>query len=104
MVHDIPQPFYSLVGNHSNQRIEEEGEENEQEIVLVGRESVDTGAMMGVYNAAIAAPQILAAMGSSGMFWILKERGWEDNEAAGWVIRIGGLAGILAAWLTVRIK
>jgi solute carrier family 45 protein 1/2/4 len=76
----------------------------EEEDLVVVPGGLEAGAVMGVYNAAIAAPQLFAAMGSSGMFWILTKTGWEDNEAVGWVIRIGGLAGLVAAWLTLGLE
>jgi len=76
----------------------------EEEDLVVVSGGLEAGAVMGVYNAAIAAPQLFAAIGSSGMFWILTDVGWEDNEAVGWVIRIGGLAGLIAAWLTLGLE
>jgi hypothetical protein len=103
-------PFYSLSNNHSvpsptynDYPSDDEGEEKEEEI-LVGAGELRAGAVMGVYNIAIAAPQIVAALGSSGIFWVLGKWGFDDGEAAGWVIRLWGLAGFVTAWLAAGIE
>ena len=62
------------------------------------------GAVMGIYNFSIAAPQILAAIGSSCLFWILGRLGMDNGEAVGWVIGLGGLSSLAAAWLTLGIE
>jgi solute carrier family 45 protein 1/2/4 len=62
-----------------------------------------TGAVMGIYNVSIAAPQILAAIGSSCFFWILGRLGIDDGETVGWVIGLGGLSSLAAAWFTLSI-
>lgn len=62
------------------------------------------GAVMGIYNVSIATPQILAAVGSSCIFWIFGRLGIDDVEAVGWVIGLGGLSSLAAAWLTLRIE
>ncbi|KAE9364790.1 hypothetical protein N431DRAFT_474362 [Stipitochalara longipes BDJ] len=62
------------------------------------------GAVMGIYNVSIAAPQILAAIGSSCLFWILGRLGIDNGEAVGWVIGLGGLSNLAAAWFTLRIE
>jgi solute carrier family 45 protein 1/2/4 len=58
---------------------------------------------MGIYNISIAAPQVVAAIGSGGLFWILGRLGVDDREAVGWVIRLGGLSSLAAAWLALGI-
>jgi solute carrier family 45 protein 1/2/4 len=62
------------------------------------------GAVMGIYNVSIAAPQILAAVGSGCLLWIFGRLGIDDGEAVGWVIGLGGLSSLAAAWLTIRIE
>lgn len=54
---------------------------------------------MGLYNMAIALPQIIAALHGSLVFWALGEVGVVGTEAMGWVIRLGCLGSIFAAWL-----
>jgi solute carrier family 45 protein 1/2/4 len=110
-----PKLFSSLINNHSDQCLEapslanndylsdeEGGEEEEEKMVVTG--DLGAGSVMGVYNAAIAAPQIVAALGSSGILWVLGRWGFDDGEAVGWVIRIWGLAGLVAAWLAAGIE
>jgi solute carrier family 45 protein 1/2/4 len=62
------------------------------------------GAVMGIYNVSIATPQIIAAIGSSCLFWILGRLGIDDGEAVGWIIRLGGLSSLAAAWLALGIE
>ena len=69
-----------------------------------GSLELQAGTIMGVHNMAIATPQIVAAVGSSGLFWILGRWGIIDGEATGWVLRVGGLAGFVAAWLAAGIE
>lgn len=54
---------------------------------------------MGIYNIAIAVPQIIAAVQGSLVFFVLGEVGIVGTEAMGWVIRLGCLGSIVAAWL-----
>jgi solute carrier family 45 protein 1/2/4 len=55
------------------------------------------GAVMGIYNAAISAPQVLAALASGVMFLILKAMGVTDQMR--WVLGAAGLPAFAAAWL-----
>lgn len=69
-----------------------------------GSLKLEAGAIMGVHNMSIAAPQIIAAVGGSALFWVLGRWGIIDGEAIGWVLRVGGLAGFAAAWLAAGIE
>ncbi|QSZ37698.1 hypothetical protein DSL72_008797 [Monilinia vaccinii-corymbosi] len=60
---------------------------------------LQAGTIMGLYNIAIALPQIIAAIQGSLVFWVLEEVGVVGTEAMGWVIRLGCLGSICAAWL-----
>jgi solute carrier family 45, member 1/2/4 len=51
------------------------------------------GAIMGLHNCAISAPQILAALASGIIFWLV------PSDGIGWVMRFGGCATLVAAWL-----
>lgn len=82
----------------SDNEIERGGEE-----VLVVACELRAGAVMGVFNLAIAAPQIVAALGSSIIFGVLRRWEFDETEAVGFVIRIWGLASLGAAWLAARI-
>ena len=59
------------------------------------------GAIMGLHNVSMAAPQIVAALISSGIFWIAQVSGSQDGT--GWVLRAGGIAGLGAAYLTSKM-
>jgi solute carrier family 45 protein 1/2/4 len=60
------------------------------------------GAIMGLHNTAISLPQIIAALTSSVIFWIVKSLGSEDG--IGWVLRVGGCAALVASWLSSRME
>jgi solute carrier family 45 protein 1/2/4 len=59
------------------------------------------GAIMGLHNCAISAPQIFAALASSAIFWLAKTFGIEDG--IGWVLRSGACASLIAGWLASRL-
>ena len=59
-----------------------------------------TGAVMGLHNVAISAPQILAALSCSAIFAITKALGVQDGTV--WALRAGGVAAVGAAWLCSR--
>ena len=54
---------------------------------------------------AIAAPQIIATLVSSAIFRMAqKPRGTSGDDSVGWVLRFGGLAALVAAYMTSRIE
>lgn len=62
------------------------------------------GVVLGIHNVAIAAPQVIATLVSSAVFKALqKPRGETGDESVAWVLRFGGLAALVAAWLTRRV-
>lgn len=57
------------------------------------------GMILGLHNVAISTPQILATLISSVVFRALqKERDVPGDTSVGWVLRIGGVAALIAAW------
>lgn len=54
---------------------------------------------MGLYNIAIALPQIIAAIQGSLVFWVLGQVRIVGTEAMGWVVRLGCVGSAVAAWL-----
>lgn len=66
------------------------------------------GIVMGIHNMSIAAPQLIAAVGSSAVFWMLGADGGGDggdeSRSTGWVLRAGGLAALAAIWMTVKLR
>ncbi len=75
-----------------------ETDEAEQTPVL------QAGTIMGMQNMAIATPQMVAAVVCSMLFWLLGRYGMSGGAAAGWVIRLVGLSGFVAAWLANKIE
>jgi solute carrier family 45 protein 1/2/4 len=62
---------------------------------------VHGGRIMGLHNAAISMPQVLAALVSSAIFWIAQKL--NDGNALVWVIGWTGIPGAVAAWLASRV-
>jgi solute carrier family 45 protein 1/2/4 len=60
------------------------------------------GAIMGLHNCAISAPQILAALACGSIFWLAPRYG--SHDGIGWVLRFGGCGGLIASWLAARIE
>ena len=56
------------------------------------------GTTMGVHNIAIAMPQMLSAVINSFIFWTCKQLQINDREAMVWVLRIGIIAALCAAY------
>lgn len=68
-------------------------------------EAVDqAGIILGLHNVAISFPQIVSTLISSAIFKALqKPRGEPWDDSVGWVMRFGGCAALVAAWLTKRL-
>lgn len=69
-----------------------------------GKKEDQAGVILGLHNVFISAPQIIATLVSSAIFKLAqKPRGspWDDSVA--WVLRFGGIAALLAAYMTWRI-
>ena len=63
------------------------------------------GVILGLHNVAVSFPQILATLISSAVFKALqKPRGVPGDESVGWVLRIGGVAALVAAFFTSRLS
>jgi solute carrier family 45 protein 1/2/4 len=68
--------------------------------IRANAESHSGGALIGLHNIAISAPQILAAGISSGILWLAKLGG--SPYGAGWVLWAGGFAHLAAASIAFR--
>jgi len=62
------------------------------------------GAIMGIHNAVISIPQILAALGSSLIFLIFKRIASGEDDGIAWVLRCSGVAALVAAYLSWQLK
>ncbi|KAF2457216.1 hypothetical protein BDY21DRAFT_274230, partial [Lineolata rhizophorae] len=62
------------------------------------------GVVLGIHNVAIAAPQVVATLLSSAIFRALqKPRGEPGDDSVAWVLRLGGVCALGAAWLARRV-
>jgi solute carrier family 45 protein 1/2/4 len=67
--------------------------------------SAQAGIVLGLHNVAVSAPQVLSSLICSAIFRASqKPRGEPYDESVGWVLRFGGCAALLAAWLTSRLS
>ncbi|KAJ5104989.1 hypothetical protein NUU61_002336 [Penicillium alfredii] len=65
---------------------------------------VQAGIILGLHNVAISFPQILSSLICSAIFKAAqKPRGVPWDDSVGWVLRFGGCAALVAAWLTKRL-
>ena len=63
------------------------------------------GVVLGIHNVAIAAPQVIATLVSSAIFKALqKPRGTPGDDSVAWVLRFGGVAALIAAYLSTKIE
>ncbi|KAI4192085.1 MAG: hypothetical protein LQ346_004494 [Caloplaca aetnensis] len=70
-----------------------------------GTNDDQAGVVLGLHNVAISAPQMLATLVSSAIFRIAqKPRGVPGDNSVGWVMRFGGVAALVAAYMTSRLR
>lgn len=63
------------------------------------------GIILGLHNVAVSAPQILATIVCSGVFKALqKPRNEPGDVSIGWTLRLSGVAALVAAFITWRMK
>ncbi|KAL4980237.1 hypothetical protein BDW66DRAFT_72014 [Aspergillus desertorum] len=63
------------------------------------------GIVLGLHNVSVSAPQVLSSLICSAIFRATqKPRGEPYDDSVGWVLRFGGCAALLAAWLTSRLS
>lgn len=66
------------------------------------RNEVHAGFILGMHNIAICIPQILISLGSSFLWKSQEDFAQLDANSTGWVLRIGGVAALIASWLTMK--
>jgi len=63
------------------------------------------GIILGLHNVAVSAPQVIATLISSAIFKLLqKPRNVPGDVSTAWTLRLAGLAGLAAAYLTWRME
>ncbi|KAI9729986.1 MAG: hypothetical protein M1834_006184 [Cirrosporium novae-zelandiae] len=96
-------PYYTQVSTQDNSNANDDdalstlsGEENDA--------SDQAGIILGLHNVAIAAPQVIATLISSVVFrYLQKPRGTPGDDSVGWVLRIGGISALIAAYMCTRV-
>lgn len=69
-----------------------------------GGDVAQAGIILGLHNMAVSLPQILSSLVCSAIFKASqKQRGEPWDNSVGWVLRFGGCAALVAAWLTRRV-
>lgn len=91
---------FAIIGNElaARQSFYDEVEGVVSENAPQASAEVQAGAIMGLHNVAISAPQIVAALACSGIFGLSRLAG--SHYGTGWVLRAGGCAALVAAYLT----
>lgn len=75
------------------------------DVTVVEEESDKAGVILGIHNMSIAAPQIIATVGSSIIFKIFqKPRGTPGDHSIAIVLALGGITVLLSAWFIHRIE
>jgi solute carrier family 45 protein 1/2/4 len=70
-----------------------------------GGDVAQAGIILGLHNMAVSFPQILSCLVCSAIFKAAqKPRGEPWDDSVGWVLRFGGCAALVAAWLTRRVS
>ncbi|KAL9127624.1 MAG: hypothetical protein Q9217_003536 [Psora testacea] len=73
-------------------------------VAVIGRHEDQAGVILGLHNVAVALPQMLATLVSSIIFKLAqKPRGTPYDTSTGWVLRLGGLTALAAAFFTYRV-
>ncbi|KAG9194332.1 hypothetical protein G6011_04367 [Alternaria panax] len=86
-------PFAMIGEETARHAIDEESVKKEEDVWSL----VQGGRIMGLHNAAISMPQIMAALISSAIFWIAQK--FNNENALVWVMGWTGVPGAIAAWL-----
>lgn len=70
-----------------------------------GEPEDQAGIVLGLHNVAISAPQIFASLVCSAIFKAAQRpRGTPGDESTAWVLRFGGVAALIAAYMTYRVE
>ncbi|KAF6807297.1 sucrose transporter [Colletotrichum sojae] len=79
--------------------------DSNRSILSEGEETDQAGVILGIHNMAIAAPQIIATVGSSFIFRIWqKPRGTPGDHSMAIVLALGGIAVLVSSFFVASIK
>lgn len=76
----------------------------EKASVFGSQDDSQTALILGLHNLAISAPQIVAAVGSSMLFWTLERVGIVGTDAIGWLFMLGVFPAGAAAWWAWKVE
>jgi solute carrier family 45 protein 1/2/4 len=93
---------FALIGREVAARQERNAKVLEGQLEMEPAQQDQAGAIMGLHNCAISAPQILAALVCGTIFWGFPKIGVQDS--IGWVLRFGAVGGFVASFLAARMK
>lgn len=90
--------------HHDHETVGDDLEEGRPEGSDTEENLAQAGIILGLHNVAISFPQILSSLVCSAIFQASqKPRGEPWDDSVGWVLRFGGCAALVAAWLTKRL-
>jgi solute carrier family 45 protein 1/2/4 len=92
---------FALIGREIAAQQERNAKVLEGQLEMEPMRQDQAGAIMGLHNCAISAPQILAALVCGVIFWVCPKLGVQDS--IGWVLRFGCVGGFVASWLAAKM-
>lgn len=108
---------FALISAEISKRHEARRTQNRRKVVrghedafYDGDEDVDqeedrAGIILGLHNVAISAPQVIATLICSAIFkWLQKPRNEPGDVSVAWTLRLAGVAGLVAAWFTWKMR
>ncbi|KAL6715234.1 hypothetical protein ACLMJK_007498 [Lecanora helva] len=93
---------FAIIGNEIAAMQDTAGANDDDDNGSSSSLEIQAGAIMGLHNVAISAPQIFAALVCSAIFWLARLA--ENPYGTGWVLRAGGCAALGAGVLTYRFE
>lgn len=98
-------PEYAEPGQDANEEDLETGSARSSPKADEEENLAQAGIVLGLHNVAVSAPQVLSSLVCSAIFKIFqKPRGEPYDDSVGWVLRFGGCAALVAAYLTSRLS
>lgn len=109
---EMEAPMTSVEDSHDNDDVENGGQSVRGAKLSLNDNNDDeednlaqAGIILGLHNVAISFPQVFSSLISSAIFKALqKPRGEPWDDSVGWVLRFGGCAALIAAYLTRRLS
>jgi solute carrier family 45 protein 1/2/4 len=99
-------PFAIISAEISQRDAARRANQSAREVIDPGDDAGDqAGVILGIHNVSIAAPQVIATLGSSIVFRFLqKPRGTPGDRSMPAVFAIGGIFALIAAFMASRLQ